>query len=64
MTGGEVVKLARRFDNLFNAGIAKFYDIARIHVDQVIVLHAMVGFLKLGDVLSKLVLYNQAAIEQ
>ena len=64
MTGSKVVKLAGCLNNLFNSGIAKLNNIARIHVDQVIVLHAVIRFLELGYVLSELVFNYQAAIKQ
>jgi hypothetical protein len=64
VTGGEVVQLACGADNLLDPRITEFDHIARIHIDQVIMLHAVIGFLKLCDVLSELVFYHQVTIEQ
>jgi len=64
MTGSEVVEFAGSFDNLFDPGIAEFDHIARIHVDQVVVLHAPIRLFELSNVLPELVLYHQAAIQK
>ena len=64
MAGSKVVEFTGGLDNLFNPGIAEFDHIARIHVDQVVVLHAPISFFELSNVLSELVLYHQAAIEE
>lgn len=64
MIGRKVVQLACSLDNLFNPRITEFNDIARIQVNQVIVLHALVCFLKLGDILSELMFDYQAAVKQ
>ena len=64
VTGSEVVEFAGSLDNFFNPGIAKFNHIAGIHVDQVIVLHTVIGLFKLGDVLAKLMFYHKAAVQQ
>ena len=45
-------------------GIAEFNHIACVHVNQVVVLHAPVCLFKLGNVLAKLMLHHQAAIEE
>ena len=60
----EVVELASRLDYLLNPGIAKLDYIARIHIDEVIVLHAAVGLFKLGDIFAELMFHNHAAVEQ
>ena len=64
MTGSEVVEFASSLDNLFNPGIAELDHIAGIHFNQVVVLHAPVGLFELCNVLSELMLYHQAAIEE
>ena len=64
VTGREVIKLAGRLDNLLDPRIAELDHIARIHVDQMVVLHAAVSFLELGDVLAELMFYHKAAVQQ
>ena len=64
MAGREVVEFACGLDNLLDPGVAKLDNIARIHIDQVIVLHAAVSLFKLGDVLAELMFYNQTAVQQ
>ena len=64
MAGCEVVQLAGRFDNLFNAWVAEFYDIPGLHIDQMVMLHAMVGLFKLCDIPAKLMLDHEIAIQK
>lgn len=63
MIWGEIIYFAGSFYDLLNPGITKFEDIARIHIDQVIVLHALVCFFKLSYVFPKLVLDNKTAVK-
>ncbi len=64
VAGSEIVELARCPDDLLNAGITKLSDLPGFDINEMVVLHAMVGLFKLGDVLAELVLYHQVAIEQ
>jgi hypothetical protein len=64
VTGDKTVQFTGRVDDLQHTGITEFYHGAILKINQVIVLDAMVGFLKLGDVLSELMLHYQAAVEQ
>ena len=64
VTGCEVIELAGCLDDLLDPWIAEVDDIARIHVDKMVVLHATVSFLELGDVLAELMLHHQAAVQQ
>jgi len=64
MTGREVIELTGCIDDFLDARITEFNDVAGIHVDQVIMLHAAKCLFELGDVLSKLVLDHQAAIQE
>ena len=47
-----------------NPGIAKLINPAASSADDMVMLFARKGFLKLGDILSKLMLDNQSAIQQ
>ena len=60
----EIVKFAGRLDNFIDPRIAKFYDLARVHIDKVIVLHAVVGFFKLRDIFAELMFDHKVAVEQ
>jgi hypothetical protein len=64
MAGSEVIELAGGLDDFLDPGVTKLDYIPGIHVNQVIMLHAAVGLFKLGDILTKLMLDHQAAIQQ
>ena len=64
VTGCEVVEFARRLDNLLDPWVAELDDITRIHIYQVVVLHATVCLFELGNVFAKLMFYHQTAVQQ
>ena len=64
MGGTEIVKFAGCLDDFIDPGITEFYDFPGIHVYEVIMLHAMIGLLELGNVLAELVLNYQVAVKQ
>lgn len=64
MAWHKIVQLAGCFDDLLNPRITEFDHIARIHIDQVVMLHAMVCFFKLCDILSELMFDHEAAVQQ
>ena len=63
MRGSEVVQFAGCFDYFLNTGITKFYHITCFDINEVIVLNALVRFLKLGNIFSKLMFHNQVTIQ-
>ena len=50
--------------DLLDAGITKFQDLTTVNTDEVIVLLIAVGFFVLGQVLSKLMFFDQITIDQ
>ena len=50
--------------NLLDAGVTKFDNLPAILTNQVIMLFALIGFFKLGDVLPKLMFDHQVAFQQ
>ncbi len=60
----EIVFIAGIFNDFSNAWIVKFHHNTIGNIDQMVMLHGGVCFLKLGDVLPKLVFYNEFTIEQ
>src|SRR4030042_4523649 len=64
MTGNESVQLAGCIDDFLHAGIAEFNHGAVFNINQMIMLNALISFLKLGYVFTKLVLYNQVTIKE
>ena len=63
MAGGEVVEFACCLDNFLDPGVTEFDYISSIHIDQVIVLHAVICFFKLCNVFPKLMFYNEVTVE-
>lgn len=64
VTRREVIQLAGCAYDLLYPRITEFDDIPRIHIDEVIVLHALIGLLKLCNVFPELMFDDQVAIEQ
>lgn len=64
VTRVEIIDLAGGLNDLLDPGIAEFNHIARFHIDQVIMLHAVVGLFKLRNIFSELVFDHQVAIQQ
>lgn len=60
----EVVQFACSPDDLFDPGITKLDDISGVHIDEVVMLHAVVCLFELGDVLAELVLDHQVTVQQ
>jgi len=55
----EIIKLTCVFDYFINPGIAEFNDFTCFHINQVVVLHAMIRLFKLGNIFPKLMLDNK-----
>ena len=65
MVGGfEIIQFAGRFYDIVDPGITELNHLSRLNIDQVVMLHAMVGFFELRDVLAELVLDHQIAVQQ
>lgn len=62
--GFEIVQFTGRFYDLLNAWVTEFQYLSGIKIYQVIMLHAPVCPLKLGNVLAELVFDHQVAIQQ
>ena len=64
MTGRKVVQFTGSFYDLLNPGIAEFDNITGFHINEVIMLHAMICLLKLSNILTKLMFNHKAAVQQ
>ena len=61
---GEVMKFAGGINNLMDSWIAELDNFSCFDINKMIVLAALIGSFKLGDILTKLMLYHQVAVEQ
>ena len=64
MAGFEIVQLAGCLYYFIDPWIAKFNYIPCSEINKMIMLHAMIGLLELGDILSKLMLHYKIAVQQ
>ena len=62
MRGLEVVQLAGGFDDVIDPRITELDYFSRVHVDQMVMLHTVIGLFKLGNVLAELMLDHQVAV--
>ena len=64
MGGSKAIQLTGSLNYVQHSGITEFNYIARINIDQMVVLDTLISFLKLGYVFTKLVFYYQIAIKK
>lgn len=64
VTGSEIVEFTCGPDNFINPRVAEFNDIARLQVNQVVVLHAVISLFELRYILTELVFHHQVAVQQ
>ena len=64
MGGGKAIQFAGGLDDIKHSRVAEFNHITAVEIDQMVMLNALVRFLKLGDIFSKLMLNVQVAVQQ
>ena len=62
--GGEVMQIACCADDLIYSGVTELDDLSGFDVNYMVMLPALVCSLKLGDILSELMLYYKVTFEQ